>query len=89
KLRVPIYPPVLGSDTRVILGTDAALTSPRFIIDGVEATLIDNGMPCVIMRASDFGLSGTESREDLEVNEGLKQRIEVIRLKAGPMMNLG
>ncbi|NZD52821.1 4-oxalomesaconate tautomerase [Rhizobium leguminosarum] len=59
------------------------------VIDGIEATLIDNGMPCVIMRASDFGLSGEESREALEANEGLKQRIEVIRLKAGPMMNLG
>lgn len=58
-------------------------------IDGVEATLIDNGMPCVIMRAGDFGLSGEESREDLEANEALKARIEAIRLKAGPMMNLG
>lgn len=59
------------------------------VIDGVEATLIDNGMPCVIMRASDFGLSGQETREEIEVNEALKKRIESIRLQAGPMMNLG
>ncbi|MCX8998122.1 4-oxalomesaconate tautomerase [Rhizobiaceae bacterium BDR2-2] len=58
-------------------------------IDGVEATLIDNGMPCVIMRATDFGLNGRESREALEANAELKARLEAIRLKAGPMMNLG
>ncbi len=59
------------------------------VIDGVEATLIDNGMPCVIMRAADFGLTGAETREKLEANEVLKARIEAIRLKAGPMMGLG
>ncbi|MBT9372849.1 4-oxalomesaconate tautomerase [Rhizobium sp. CSW-27] len=59
------------------------------VIDGVEATLIDNGMPCVILRASDFGLSGAESREALEADETLKGQIEALRLKAGLMMNLG
>lgn len=59
------------------------------VIDGVEVTLIDNGMPCVIMRASDFGMTGQESREQIEANTAIKSRIEAIRLKAGPMMNLG
>lgn len=59
------------------------------VIDGISATLIDNGMPCVVMRASDFGLSGSETREQIEADTQLKQRIETIRLKAGPMMNLG
>jgi 4-oxalomesaconate tautomerase len=59
------------------------------IIDGVEATLIDNGMPCVILRAADLGISGTETREELEANDALKARLEAIRLKAGPLMNLG
>lgn len=59
------------------------------VIDGVECTLIDNGMPCVIMRAPDFGLTGAESREDLEGDDALRARIEAIRLVAGPMMNLG
>ncbi|MQB42649.1 4-oxalomesaconate tautomerase [Rhizobium sp. ICMP 5592] len=59
------------------------------VIDGIEATLIDNGMPCVIMRAADFGLTGEETREAIEANAELKSRIEAIRLKAGPMMNLG
>lgn len=59
------------------------------VIDGVDATLIDNGMPCVIMRAADFGLSGKESREEIEAMVEVRSRIEAIRLKAGPMMNLG
>ncbi|WP_037111177.1 4-oxalomesaconate tautomerase [Pseudorhizobium marinum] len=61
----------------------------RDVVDGIECTLIDNGMPIVILRASDFGLSGTESREDLDANGHLKARLETIRLAVGPMMNLG
>lgn len=59
------------------------------VIDGVACTLIDNGMPCVIMAAADFGLTGQESREALDGDAGLKARIESIRLQAGPLMNLG
>ncbi|MEM8920068.1 MAG: 4-oxalomesaconate tautomerase [Pseudomonadota bacterium] len=58
-------------------------------IDGVEATLIDNGMPVVLMRAEDLGVSGYEDASDLESNDGLKARIEAIRLKAGEVMGLG
>jgi 4-oxalomesaconate tautomerase len=46
-------------------------------------------MPVVIMRAHDLGIEGTESRESLEQNEALRSRLEAIRRKAGPMMNLG
>nr|WP_283173732.1 4-oxalomesaconate tautomerase [Parathalassolituus penaei] len=59
------------------------------VIDGVEVTLIDNGMPVVIMRASDMGITGTESREELEANAELRAKLESIRLQAGPLMNLG
>lgn len=58
-------------------------------IDGVDVTLIDNGMPVVILSASDFGISGTESRDELDGNTELKIRLESIRLQAGPLMNLG
>lgn len=58
-------------------------------IEGVACTLIDNGMPLVVMRADDFGLTGQESRAALEAMTGLKARIEAIRLQAGPLMNLG
>lgn len=58
-------------------------------IDGMDCTLIDNGMPIVILRAADFGLTGRESREALDADSGLKARLEAVRLKAGPLMNLG
>lgn len=59
------------------------------VIDGVACTLIDNGMPCVILKAQDLGVTGSESREDLDANAHFKARVETIRLQAGPMMNLG
>ena len=58
-------------------------------IDGVQVTMIDNGMPCVVFLASDVGVTGYEDRETLDANAAMKARIEAIRLKAGPMMNLG
>ena len=59
------------------------------VIDGVMVTLIDNGMPVVVMRAKDMGISGTESREVLENDKALRSLLESIRLQAGKMMNLG
>ncbi len=59
------------------------------IIDGMDATLIDNGMPCVVLRAGDFGLTGSEAPSELEANTDLRDRLEKLRLKAGPLMNLG
>lgn len=59
------------------------------MIDGVEVTMIDNGMPCVVMRASDLGITGEESRETLEADGKLRARLEAIRLQCGPLMNLG
>lgn len=59
------------------------------LIDGVACTLIDNGMPIVVMDAADFGLTGQEPRDQLDADTGLKQRLEAIRLQAGPMMGLG
>lgn len=58
-------------------------------IDGVEVTLIDNGMPCVMLRALDLGIAGDEAPEVLEADEALRARLEAIRLAAGPMMSLG
>ena len=58
-------------------------------VDGVVVTLIDNGMPVVILTASDFGISGTESRDELDGNTELKSQLESIRLRVGPLMNLG
>jgi len=61
----------------------------RDTIAGVEATLIDNGMPVVVMRAADFGLTGRESPSDLEADAALRARVEEVRLAAGRAMALG
>ena len=76
---------IAGSMTGALLPTGNAVD----IVEGVDCTLIDNGMPIVVMRATDFGLTGQESREDLDADADLKARIEKIRLAVGPMMNLG
>jgi 4-oxalomesaconate tautomerase len=58
-------------------------------IDGVRVTLIDNGMPCVVMLASDVGVTGYEDRDTLDADAAMKAKVEAIRLKVGAMMNLG
>lgn len=59
------------------------------MIDGVTCTLIDNGMPCIVLSAEDVGISGYESREELDADRGLQAKLESIRLQAGPLMQLG
>jgi 4-oxalomesaconate tautomerase len=59
------------------------------VVDGFEVTLIDNGMPVVVMRAADFGVTGAESPQVLEAMRELCPRIESIRHVARSMMNLG
>jgi 4-oxalomesaconate tautomerase len=59
------------------------------MVNGVPVTLIDNGMPCVVMKAADLGITGYEDRDWLDANTELKARIEAIRLAVGERMNLG
>lgn len=83
---VPIaFRDTAGSSCGALLPTGQTMD----VIDGVEATLIDNGMPCVVLRASDMGITGDETPEELEADARLRARLEAIRLAAGPMMNLG
>ncbi len=76
---------VAGSNCGALLPTGHAIDR----IDGIDATCIDNGMPVVMMLASDLGKTGYESPEELESDEKLKAKVEAIRQKAGPLMNLG
>jgi 4-oxalomesaconate tautomerase len=62
---------------------------PCDLIAGFEVTCIDNGMPVVVIAADALDLSGDELPEELEANQALRDRIEDIRLQAGPRMNLG
>ena len=55
----------------------------------VKATLIDNGMPVVVLRASDFGKSGYESPAELDGDAAFKAALESVRLIAGRLMGLG
>ena len=74
-----------GSTCGALLPTGRALD----VVNGVAVTCIDNGMPVVVMRASDLGRTGYETRDQLDEDTDLKARVEAIRLKVGPMMNLG
>lgn len=58
-------------------------------VAGIKVTLVDNGMPVVMIAAESLGLAGDEAIEELEKNQDLKDQVEAIRLKVGPMMNLG
>lgn len=58
-------------------------------IEGVEATLIDNGMPVVVMRAADLGKTGIETPTELDTDKAFKARLEKIRIHAGELMGLG
>lgn len=76
-----------GSSCGALLPTGNAYDE----IEGVRCTLIDNGMPCIVFKAEDVGATGYETREELEADafKPIREKIEAIRLAAGPMMNLG
>lgn len=74
-----------GSTCGALLPTGNAVD----VVEGVEVTMIDNGMPVVVLRASDLGITGEETREVLDADDVLKARLEVIRLACGPLMYLG
>ena len=76
---------VAGSTCGALLPTGQG----QDVINGVPVTLIDNGMPVILIRALDLGLTGTEAPAALEADKELSARIEAIRLLAGPMMRLG
>lgn len=80
-----VFQDTAGSSCGALLPTGNAADR----IEGIDCTLIDNGMPSVVIRAADLGVAGDETPEMLEANETLRQRLETIRLAAGPMMNLG
>ncbi len=83
---VPIeFRDTAGSSCGALLPTGRAFDR----VEGVDVTMIDNGMPCVVLRAADMGISGTETPEELEADTAFRERLETVRLAAGPMMNLG
>ena len=74
------------------IGGDSPLLPTGNVADeiaGHRVTLIDNGMPVVLLRADEFGVGGAESAEELEGRTELVAEVERIRLLAGPLMGLG
>jgi 4-oxalomesaconate tautomerase len=58
-------------------------------VDGLRATLIDNGMPVAIVAAKAFNVTGYETPAELEADQALRKRVEAFRLVAGVLMGLG
>jgi 4-oxalomesaconate tautomerase len=84
--------PVLLSFSDIAGATCGALLptgSASDVVDGIQVTCIDNGMPVVLMRAEALGVTGYETPKALDANGQLKDRIERIRREAGPRMGLG
>jgi 4-oxalomesaconate tautomerase len=79
------YMDVAGSACGSLLPTGHLID----VIDGINVTCIDNGMPIVLIKAEDVGCTGYETREQLNADNRLKAALESIRLQVGPRMNLG
>jgi 4-oxalomesaconate tautomerase len=57
-------------------------------VAGVDVTLIDNGMPVIVLEAAAVGRTGYEPYDQLDKDLALKARLEEIRLAASPLMNI-
>lgn len=57
-------------------------------IAGHRVTLVDNGMPVVLVHADELGVRGDEAPADLEARGELASAVEELRLAAGPLMGL-
>jgi len=76
---------VAGSTCGALLPTGNVVD----VIEGMQVTCIDNGMPVVCLRAADLGLTGYEDPSELEADERVRGLVESVRLAAGPLMHLG
>ena len=59
------------------------------VVEGIDVSCVDNGMPVVVARAADLGITGYEPYEDLNAESGLADRVQTLRLAAGKLMGLG
>ena len=58
------------------------------LLDGVKATCIDAGNPCVFIRAADVKVDGTMTPNELDAHPTLLARLDSIRRKASVAMGL-
>ena len=76
---------IAGSACGALLPTGKVVDS----VEGVDCTLVDNGMPTVVMRAGDMAVTGYEDCATLEADAALRVRLEKVRAAAGHLMGLG
>lgn len=76
---------VVGTKTGVLLPTGLAQET----IDGVVVTCLDAATPTLLIAAAEFGLNGNETPAELDANEPMLARLELIRREAGRRMGLG
>jgi hypothetical protein len=57
-------------------------------LGSIEVSLVDAAKPCVLVRARDIGLAGTELPEALDANTAMLARLESIRRAAAIAMGL-
>lgn len=81
----PIRIRFAGDDEKALLPTGHVQDE----INGHDATLVDAGMPVVLLNAKDFDIDGTESPAELEGQDALKHDLESIRLIAGQKFGFG
>lgn len=79
------YLDVAGSICGALLPTG----NTKDLINGIPVTCIDNGMPVVVINAQDLGKTGYESCAELTNDSEFRAKLEALRLKIGPLMNLG
>ncbi len=90
---------VPGTAAAVVLdfsGTEGSATGALLptghitdVLEGITVTCVDNGMPVVVVAAAALGRTGYETVAELEADPELGQRVQALRLAAGPVMGLG
>lgn len=74
-----------GGKTGEMLPTGAPLN----LVDGVAVSCVDFTNPLVFVAAGDVGKSGHESKQELDADAEVRQRLEQIRRRAGLLMGMG
>ena len=76
---------IIGSQTKKLFPSGNTLDT----IGGINFTLVDCAVPMVIFKATDLGLSGNETFEELNKNKGLIEKMNNIRIKIAKEVGLG
>ncbi|HEY9281017.1 MAG TPA: 4-oxalomesaconate tautomerase [Eoetvoesiella sp.] len=76
---------IVGSKTGALLPTGQVVN----VFDGIRVSCVDAAVPMAIAAASEFGLTGYETTDEINGNQPLLDRVEKIRQLAGMAMGLG